>query len=485
MTPVVLAGESDGLAQSATGPITQDLERMNLGGESGSLLMDKVPQELLIEIFQFAVVAHGGRANAVNPLFLGKICRSWRATVFENCTFWQEVNLLINPHCSTQISLLAEWTARAGSLPLSVSIVDPNGLLSTEEELTRLLGLIRSLSPRTNSLALETPIPFYDEWQNSGLADYSWPLLSNLSLSTTKGGSDLSDPESKLDFPSCPMLTTATITSFYHCYISLPWRTLVHLRFDSVFCSELYTAFQSCTSLETLKAHKIVEDNALVGDATLHRPLKSLTLKLERYEGHSKECCRIFNSLRIPELRTLKITLGPIRPAAKVHRFNMYPCISQSRCQLSELSIEGASLKEQIFLDCLRLLPSLSTLRLSNNAWLDAQSQPTLLGPSFLMFILATGPAQPPILPNLKALTFVGSVVKFSAALLVELLATRWDNLGDEVGELATLQSVVFAPDPSGHIWEVSEGQEAVFEEWRQRGYGIKVGGRTEVLIPR
>ncbi|KAF5314561.1 hypothetical protein D9611_007030 [Ephemerocybe angulata] len=226
------------------------------------------------------------------------------------------------------------------------------------------------------------------------------------------------------------MLTTATIKSFYHSYISLPWRSLVHLRFDSVLCSEIYTALQSCTSLDTLKAHGIVEDNAFVGDATLHHQLKSLTLKSERYEGDCRECCRIFNSLRIPELRTLKIKLTSSRPATVGHRFDIYPCISQSRCQLSELSIEGASLKEQIFLDCLRLLPSLSTLRLSNNAWLDAQPRPIVLGPSFLIFILATDPAQPPILPNLKALTFEESWVGFSAKLLVDLLASRWDDSG-------------------------------------------------------
>ncbi|KAF5341205.1 hypothetical protein D9611_005901 [Ephemerocybe angulata] len=483
MTLEVLSHETSegGLAHSAISSITKVLELMNLGSESGSLLMDKLPQELLIEIFQFAVAAHGGRANAVTPLFLGKICRSWRAMVFETCTFWQEVTLIINPHCSTQISLLADWTARAGSLPLSVSIIDPKGRLTAQEVLTRFLGLLRSLSPQTHSLALGTLIPFYDEWQNCGLADYSWPLLSNLSLATIKGGTELSDPASKLDFSSCPMLTTSTINSFDHSYISLPWRSLLHLHLNSVFSSEIYTALQSCPSLETMEAHGIIENNAFVGDATsLRRPLKSLSLKLERFQFDSEQCYRIFNSLRIPELRTLEIKLAFSRSPHDSHRFDIYPCISQSQCQLSELSIQGASLKEQLFLDCLSLLPSLSTLRLSNIFWLPEPPQlfqPTLFKPSSLVFILGTGPSQPPILPNLKALIFEESLVAFSAKFLVELLVSRWDDCGSGVEYLATLRSVRFAPLELGGMWNISEDDKAAFERWRQRGYDIRVEG--------
>ncbi|KAF6753389.1 hypothetical protein DFP72DRAFT_1069378 [Ephemerocybe angulata] len=313
-------GDPDGLTRSTASSTTNDIGLMDGRSKLGSLLMG-LPQELLIEIFRFTINEHGGQPNAVNPLLLGRICRSWRAMVFETWTFWQEVNLTISPHCSTQISLLAEWTARAGSLPLSVSIIDPKGLLNAKEELTRLLGLIRSLSPRIHSLALETLIPFYDEWQNCSLADYSWPLLSNLSLATTFEASTLSDPASRLDFSSCPMLTTATIKSFYHFYIPLPWRSLLHLRFDSVCCSEVYAALQSCTRLETLEVYGIVDDDPSPIDSVVQRPLKTLTLKLEMEDG-SRECWRIVNSLRLPELRILEIKIASSRPVTG-HKFDI------------------------------------------------------------------------------------------------------------------------------------------------------------------
>ncbi|KAF5341166.1 hypothetical protein D9611_005898 [Ephemerocybe angulata] len=445
-------------------------------------LMD-LPQELLIEIFHCACLAHGGKANAVNPLFLSKICRSWRAVIFETRAFWQEVNLILNSHCSTQISLLEEWTARAGDLPLSISIVYPKSMLETllpEEELTHLLDLIRILSPQTHSLSLETPVEFYDRWRDCGLADYSWPLLSNLVLSTTLGSSSLSDASHKLDFLSCPILTTTTIKSLLHSHVCLPWRSLLHIRssFDSVFCSEIYTALELCPLLRTLEAHGIVENDNFSAKTIDHHSLKGLTFELDEEEDDCQECCRLLNSLRLPELRTLVIKIGQ-SPPLKSFELDIYPCISQSCCQLSELTIEGAFLEPTVFINSLRLLPSLRSLRISYNSWGTPQTTYTASGePAPLSLIMTAGPDALLMLPNLREVTFDPSSVGYSAEVVVGLLASRWDNLGDNVGALATLQSVTIRPEHeymNESPWVVSKYQEVVFENWRQRGYSFKV----------
>ncbi|KAF5340973.1 hypothetical protein D9611_005889 [Ephemerocybe angulata] len=450
---------------------------MNLGKEmTGFPLMD-FPHELVIEIFQFAGVVHGGQANAVCPLFLGKMCRSWRAVVFETCTFWQEVNLILNSHCSTQISLLEEWTARAGGLPLSISIVDPKNITkkeASEEDLARLFDLIQILSPQTHYLALDTPVFFYDRWRDRGLADYSWPLLSNLALSTRMGSSDLSNPSYRLDFTSCSALTSTTIKSFYHFYISLPWRSLHHLCFDSVFCSEIYTALESCPLLLTLESVGVIEDDTFSAQTIDHHSLKQLTFELDENQADCGQCCRLLNSLRLPELRILVLKLALSMPTDGF-QFDIYPCISQSGCQLSELTIEGASLEETVLIECLRLLPTLHTLKLSNNAWLNAQAVLIGLGPTSLYLMMAAVPNGLLMLPNLRALTFVGSDAEFSAELVVEVLASRWDNFGDNLEAHSTLQSVTIIPERGDASWVVTKDQQAVFENWRRRGYSVKV----------
>ncbi|KAF6745021.1 hypothetical protein DFP72DRAFT_59422 [Ephemerocybe angulata] len=461
-----------------TSAIIEDTGSMSIGSGTAYFPLMDLPHELLIEIFHFASLAHGGKANAVNPLFLAKVCRSWRAVVFEARAFWQEVNLVLNSHCSTQISLLEEWTARAGGLPLSISIFGPKNVLkseASEEDLARLFDLIQNLSPQTHSLSLETPVFFYDRWRDRGLADCSWPILSNLLLSTTLGSSELSDPSHKLDFLSCPVLTTTTIKTFYHFYIFLPWRSLLHICFDSVFCSELYTALKSCPLLQTLEARGIIEDDNFSANTIDHHSLKQLTFELDENQAECGQCCRLLNSLRLPELRTLVLKLALYMPTDGF-QFNIYPCISQSGCQLSELTIEGASLEEKVFVDCLRLLPALHTLQLSMNAWLNAQADFISLGPTSLSLMMAAGPDGLLMLPNLKTLTILGSLVECSDELVVELLASRWDNVEGDDGELATLQSVTIIPE-RGHpcLWEVSKDQVAVLDNWRRRGYSVKV----------
>ncbi|KAF6753372.1 hypothetical protein DFP72DRAFT_1170823 [Ephemerocybe angulata] len=475
--------ETSGSFESgATNAITEDIGSMNLGREMASFPLMDLPHELVIEIFQFATIVHGRQANAVCPLLLGKICRSWRAVVFETCTFWREVNLIIDPHAFfTQISLLAEWTARAGGSPLSVSIIDPKNTLkleASEEDLTCLFDLLQNLSPQTRSLDLEIPDFVYDRWVVRGLDDYSWPLLSNLALSTTMGSSDLSHPSDRLNFSSCPVLTSVTIKAFYHHYIYLPWRSLLHIHFDSVFCSEIHTALESCPLLQTLVSEEIVEDRDTFSAKTIdHRSLKQLTLELDKNQAGCDQCCRLLNSLRLPELRTLVLKLGLARPI-RGFEFDIYPCISQSGCQLSELTIEGATLKEKVLVDCLRLLPTLHTLQLSNNTWLNAHEEFIGLGPTSLSLMMAAGPDGLLMLPNLKALTILGSLVGFSSKLVVELLASRWDTVEDD-GTLAALQSVTIMPDlghPNlGHMspWRLEKDRQVSFEDWRRRGYSV------------
>ncbi|KAF5341163.1 hypothetical protein D9611_005897 [Ephemerocybe angulata] len=470
------SGSHDPAAASA---IAEDIGSMRLAGEMAHFPLVDLPQEILIEILQFSGNAHGGQANAVNPLFLARICRSWRAVVFGTRAFWQEVNLILNSRCSTQISLLEEWTSRAGGLPLSITIVDPDDILETlySKELTCFLDLLRSLSPQTHSLSLETPVIFYDRWCDRGFIDYSWPLLSNLVLSTDLGSPELSDPSRQLDFLSCPILTSATIKSFYHSHIALPWRSLHHLCFVGVFCSELYDALESCPLLQTLKARGIIEDDNFSANTIDHHSLKQLTFELDESQGDCGQCCRLLNSLRLPELQTLVLKLGPSMPTSGF-RVDIYPCISQSGCQLSELTIEGAALKEKVFMDCLRLLPTLDTLQLSKNTWLNAQGEFIGLGPTSLSLMMAVGHDGLLMLPNLKALSLMGSSVVFSGKLVLELLGSRWDKVEEDDGALATLQSVTLIPERENSslwVWGANKDEQAIFETWRRQGYSVKV----------
>ncbi|KAF6752060.1 hypothetical protein DFP72DRAFT_905981 [Ephemerocybe angulata] len=452
-----------------------NLDERVIGNESMDSSLLGLPPEILIEILKLTA-SDGTPGAAVSPLFLGRICRNWRDLVFATWAFWQRVNLSINLNYVVQFDLLEEWTRRAGSLPLTLSVVDRDAVITgsgSQPSLQRIVQLIQRLAPQISQLTLEMPVVFFDNLEESGLATYSWSLLSNLHLSTTSVNTNLTNPAKILDFSSCPNVTSCTIKKFYHSYIGFPWSSLRHLYFDSVFCTEIYDALKSATHLETLEARGIVEEGGFSADTITQQTLRRLSLS-EPTEDECEDCTTLLASLCLPKLTSLIIELGSAGPSEEFV-FNIQPLISLSKCQLTELSIENATLQQEVFIQCLSLLPSLRILQVMNIAWSPTIAVPSAgLEPLLLHRMLGTD-SKPSLLPNLENLTFVGFTALFSAQVVIDLLGDRWRELGSGDGsiERSPLHSAIFRLN--GQNWVITKEQEAMFEAWRRRGYILEV----------
>ncbi|KAF5309779.1 hypothetical protein D9611_013600 [Ephemerocybe angulata] len=358
-----------------------------------------LPPELLVEIFFHSV---SGK-NAVTPYLLGKICREWRALVFDSCSLWQVLELKLKPNHDTQLSLLEEWVSRAGILPLTVTICYPTSAGPSEpSKHPGLLKPILSLpSTRVSSL-----------W----LADLPWGFFFAVSAANPVG----SWPSHGLPFPiftSPPLIRIKTRT-------------------------EQQSIFSENCLLSEFIHRRLNHSHAHIGRWTLQR----LT-----FSNDTNTQSALFNSLRLSGLTNLALQLGHrkrLTPDGKERpiKFEIYPFLSESGCQLTDLAIDNAALTEPQIIACLCILPSLRTLRLSNNKWYDEEEGEFFpMGPTLLRFMTSFSSVQQPILPALEQLTFVGSRVAFSPDVVIEFLRSRWGSRG-ALSERSTisLQTVVF-----------------------------------------
>ena len=103
---------------------------MTYGHRSPTILMGSVlnlPPEVFLEICKFAI----SRENAVSPLLLGKICRSWRRICYETPNLWSQPELRVrHDDAKSQLSVLGEWIERAKNMPWTVTVTGEAGVLS-------------------------------------------------------------------------------------------------------------------------------------------------------------------------------------------------------------------------------------------------------------------------------------------------------------------------------------------------------------------
>ncbi|KAF6752058.1 hypothetical protein DFP72DRAFT_463087 [Ephemerocybe angulata] len=458
----------DQSTDGALNPV-DNMKALSLGTHTTpSQLMD-LPPELVVEIFIFATLGK----EAVTPLFLGKICREWRALVFESCALWQNIHLKLEYDRPSQLTLLKEWIDRSGSLPLSITVTYPN-TGHGRPEYTESARFIMSLPPtRVSSLSLDDlPQDFFSVLVAAGPVG-PWPILSHLHLSSNDADQD-PDKDAPM-FGEMPALKSLSVNHLYVLDLTLPWSQLLHIRLLGVYPYEIRGVLARAHNLLSLNA-SVVYGETHIPPLCLHQNLQNLTFSNTISKGST-----FFNSLRLPALTSLTLELDHRKVLTgngreRFSKFDMYPFLSESGCQLVDLSVSNGALVEKHVLTWLSALPSLRILRLFNNKWYE-EANPTgdfvSLGPTILHQM--TGSSEDsPILPILKQLTLEGTEVSFSQGVVIDFLRSRWGNerLPKEQGT-TTLQSIVWKPRPN---WtQLTEEQELVLGKWRVRGFLVDI----------
>ncbi|KAJ7892597.1 hypothetical protein B0H13DRAFT_1478966, partial [Mycena leptocephala] len=87
----------------------------------------QLPHDVVQEIFLTCLPSHRNAVMSPSeaPLLLGPVCYGWRAIVLSTPILWSSLHIHLNfvLYSPQRISAVAEWLARAGACPLSLSVV--------------------------------------------------------------------------------------------------------------------------------------------------------------------------------------------------------------------------------------------------------------------------------------------------------------------------------------------------------------------------
>lgn len=327
---------------------------------------------------------------------------------------------------------------------------------------------------RVSSLSLDDlPQDFFSGLVAAGPVG-PWPILSHLHLSSNDADQD-PDKDAPM-FGEMPALKSLSVNHLYVLDLTLPWSQLLHIRLLGVYPYEIRGVLARARNLLTLNA-SVVYGETDIPPLCLHQNLQSLTFSNRINKGST-----FFNSLRLPALTSLTLVLDDRKVLTgnggeRFSKFDMHPFLSQSGCQLVDLTISDGALVETHILTWLSALPSLRILRLFKIK-LYEEANPggdfVALGPT-IVHQMTQSSGWSPILPILEELTLEGTEVSFSPAVVFDFLRSRWgDERPPKEKGAASLQSIVWKT--TGIAWtQLTEEQELVLGIWRMRGFHIDI----------
>ncbi|KAF5309797.1 hypothetical protein D9611_013642 [Ephemerocybe angulata] len=443
--------------------IIRGLGGLDVGDHSKPQLLT-IPSELLLEISRWAIT--GGLSSAMTPLQLGGICRSWRELVFQCYELWQSIDVfLYKSGVWTQISLLEEWVERTGDHPFSLSISAPRFRDSTVYE--RIIQILQNNSSQITTLKILMGRDFFYAFDETETAHYSWPLLTDITL---RADHQFTPGRGTVHFGGAnapPRLTSATFGMFHISKVSLAWASLLNLHLHAALARQIYEAMSLAKRLQTLTLSGVWLDTFRITSITTSHSLRRLAVlpKGERTFGWG--CRDAFESLRLPALESLEIDRGHVRSPGYRPTFALYSLILRSQCSLVDLSIARTRVHESLFIETLILLPSLRSLRLIDNIWMDDDY--ALQDSAIFDAITHEIHNHQLIVPNLEKFTFKGDAVSFSPDVVMGFLAARWDaGSGESRLQSASIQA-------EGPNWDIKEVNLATIEGWRERGYTVSI----------
>ncbi|KAJ7471806.1 hypothetical protein FB451DRAFT_308206 [Mycena latifolia] len=341
------------------------------------------------------------------PLLLAGICREWRDIALCTHELWNTMHLNLRPHTVLKVApLLSFWIPRAGSFPISMSLLYKFKGDNSITVMDALVALVRQYAPHWTTIELHIPL--------SALLPLNFQTKNFASLKklVLHCGSDFYSRKQRVvrafSESNAPKLRELQIISgtVTPAAIALPWQQLVTLRLDN---STAVACLQALAD-----APNVVNVTCILWSLGGHPParllhlprLESLKLLLSHARGPA-----LLRRLQAPALQHLELDLPESH-----HIEEMTDFIVRSTCFIRRLSVMfGPPWTANDFLRLFGAMDSLEELEIRKGGQsIDAA------------FHLLK--AQPSLLPNLRLLhvnrTILGTE---DAELLADLLETRWN----------------------------------------------------------
>ncbi|KAJ7462567.1 hypothetical protein FB451DRAFT_1267000 [Mycena latifolia] len=203
-----------------------------------------LPPEITAEIFKWCIDTGMRLLPSVAPLLLTRICRDWRALAFSTPALWDTISQIefgVHPRAE---AVVETWFSRAGTRPLSLTIICPESLDSAclESVILQHASQLQSLNVMTNSEVL-----------CGFTAVQSFPILSNLTLCCL---GDYDDDEGHIQLfgiHSAPALRHLSLDSVLPSMVIMPWAQLTKMTLSLLPLWECLNALRWATSLHEFR----------------------------------------------------------------------------------------------------------------------------------------------------------------------------------------------------------------------------------------
>jgi len=231
----IAALESE-IAQTQAVLLKQQEEHRRLRSQLNSLSpINQLPTEIKTEIFHKTLGPLTEEGET--PLFLGKICQSFRYFVWSTPILWTTIRLwLTKAHYETQTDLLRDWLSRTANYPISFSLGTIEGLKPwMSHPPVEILTLLASISPQWKEVRFLLPQTAYQCFDANPGVKKSLPLLTAATVHLAF--------DRKLDLSMAPQLSILNLYDFNLVDVLAPWHQLRELSTDGCTMDEIRLIF--------------------------------------------------------------------------------------------------------------------------------------------------------------------------------------------------------------------------------------------------
>ena len=302
------------IAQTQAVLLKQQEQRRRLRSQLNSLSpINQLPAEIKTEIFHRTLGPLAGRMlteeGGETPLFLGKICQSFRYFVWSTPILWTTIRLrLAKVRYEAQTDLLRDWLSRTSNYPISFSLDTIGGLTPWRSHPpVEILTLLASVSPQWKEVQFLLPHTASQCFDTNPGVEKSLPLLTAATAYLTF--------ERRLDLSMAPQLSVLHLNNFSLPDVLAPWHQLRELSTDNCTMDEIRLIFLNVPQIIRCTFKEIDTDSSgdPLGIELFHQQVSVLEyleyLELEFYAIYS-EVSWILEQVKFPSLREVSLT-GP------------------------------------------------------------------------------------------------------------------------------------------------------------------------------